>query len=88
MTTATIEKSRELGEGNIVGSVVESPDKSAIASPLPFGPDEPVNPGIELDSLAAAAAAGIPAKIGRDGFWAGLKGRLVAFGDLVLGPPY
>lgn len=90
MTTATIETNeriKELKKGTTVGLAGQWAGDTAIASPLPFGPDEPVTTVFEPEDMSAATATSMPAKQGRDGILARLMGRLLAFSDWVLGPP-
>lgn len=87
MATATIEKSKELGEGTTSGLVFESLGETVMARSLPFGPDEPVYAGHMADGLPAATAANVPMPLVRDGFLTSLMGRLAAFNSWLAGPP-
>ena len=60
MTTATTEDSKELTRGNQKLDWRLIPlAKDVIASPLPFGPDEPVNAGHESEGLSATTATNV-----------------------------
>ena len=86
MATATMEKSKELGEGTTSGLVFESLGETVMARPLPFGLDEPVYAGHMAEGLPAATAANVPMPLGRDGFLTSLLGRLAAFHGWLAGP--
>ena len=86
MATARIGKSKELREEATSGMVDESAGETVKGCTLPFGPDEPVNARHEPKGLSAAPTTSVTLTSERDGFIAGLVGRL-AFSDWLLGPP-
>ena len=87
MTTATIEKAKELREGTTIGLAVEYPGETIVAYPPPFGVDESVYAGHEAESLSVSTPADVSAPSGRDGFPSSILRRLGAFYDWLNGPP-
>ena len=59
MANAPIQTGQNSRRGTPSRLAVQSPDETAIADSLPFGPDEPVNTGHESEVLSAATATNV-----------------------------
>ena len=87
MATATVGKNKESRVATTSRLLVESPVKTVMACPLPFGPDEPVNTGHQPEGPFPMTETNVSVPLHGDGFLTSLVGRLAAFNSRLQGPP-